>query len=650
MIGPRRGRTALGGLAVLLAALSAGCSSAPAAVPSAAAPSASPALTAFGDCAALVAHMRGLALPYVSATGFGDGGLDDRDRGGGWTEAAIPARFGAGLGGPQTNHGVLVRSGGDVRDLNPPDPAAADATTSDGRLLVSFENGTLRVVDLTRDRPRVRGTLNLTDHGFEQNGSVLLAGRRALVLGSIDPARRPARAREHNVALGLVDLRDPDLPRLVAAEAITGGEVSARLVGGVVRIVLASGVYLPFQGPQAGAAGEAAAAAHNREVVESATAADWLPSRRPLEGSTTSPLVACDHVRAPAADSGLGTVSMLALDLARDDAFTAADATAIVADNGGFHPAGTRTYLVTYPGAWGRAPEDPGAYGVASVRRTDLHLFDTPPGRGTEYLGSGTVPGSAPGGPALSELGDVLRVYVVEADTPVAAGAAERPVVHLVSRQNGGLETVGRITGIDPGTYGIGWVDGLLATSALRRGHGVHVVEVGAPAQAAAGAGELDIPEFSGLVRRAGGHLVLGVGDTRLVGGKLQVHAFDVTDPSSPRRVDLLDFDALAKATGASSRNGVYLPESRTLVLPVNLRVAKQWAAGLVAVHVAKDGTLVEAGRWLGLGRAPRLGTEKSPQISFLVLPNGRLAALADGRVTILDADDLAVRGSGRLR
>jgi hypothetical protein len=264
------------------------------------------------------------------------------------------------------------------------------------------------------------------------------------------------------------------------------------------------------------------------------------------------------------------------------------------------------------------------------------------------YLGSAEVAGLVPGGAAVSEDGDGLRVYAL------AAGVAS---VHLMQRhgaplagavtqrQGTSFEEVGRVDVLDAGTYRLRWLDGLLVTSALRRGHDLQVSDVTRAGPAVPG--DLAVPEFSGCLRRVGEHLLAAVGDARLVGGRLEVHTFDVTDPAAPRPVDVLRFRTLVKARGASSLHSLYRARSRTLVLPVTFRAAKRWSAGLLAVRIGSDGTLVEAGRWSSDTRSAR--TTGTVNAAFLPLAGGRIVVLTEGRTTILDADDLAVRGSARL-
>lgn len=126
--------------------------------------------------------MRGLALPYVTANGFGPG-IDSRRSGGGWTVPAAPVDE-SGHSGPATSHGVLPHPGGQDggRDLSPAQGGEAEATATDGRLLVSSRAGVLRVAEVGGNRTRLRGTLDLKPYGIEY-GRVLLAGDRALIFG-----------------------------------------------------------------------------------------------------------------------------------------------------------------------------------------------------------------------------------------------------------------------------------------------------------------------------------------------------------------------------------------------------------------------------------------------------------------------------------
>ena len=142
------------------------------------------------------------------------------------------------------------------------------------------------VYDFTGDKPVQRGSLGLP------GGPFLLLGDRALVVTPTfdtstdlelneqmnEPKDPPAR----HVLLKLVDLKDPDRPKVLQTEVLAGELVSASAQGGVARIVVSS---------------------DPRRVRPDAPGGGWLPTRQIRDGNgqptATGPLLACTDIRRP---------------------------------------------------------------------------------------------------------------------------------------------------------------------------------------------------------------------------------------------------------------------------------------------------------------------------------------------------------------
>lgn len=700
---PRK-RTAVGGMALLLAltgsavALGGTLGSAPA--------RADEILPAFDDCDALAARMRDLTLPYVGEFGFDGGGL----AGGGpyntgpnfeTPRAGPPDRFdnGPAVGiAPGMDAGAPAsaaksssrnaysdadafsdadravgpgRTGTNLQEAGVDEP---DIAKTDGRLVVSLDGGSLRIVDVTANEPRSRGSLNLTNLGLSPT-ELLLDGDRALVLGTTTRDTRPYRDYEgdayiddarvssysgNGAALGLVDLSDPDSPRLLSLEEITGRQVSARLSGGVARVVVSSTPDLAFLAPGASARSRETARNYNRDVVRFAKASDWLPSRTVVGSnghilSAAAPLVDCADVRYPAQDSGTDLLSVLTIDLGREDAFTAAGATAVVATGDLVYASPERLYVATTQGGWGRSragiAPDSDAGGSTAV-----HEFDISEPASTRYLSSGRVAGYIPGRWALSEYaGDLRVVTTTQEPWHEWSGGTESNVVVLHPRR-GRLVEVGRVGGIGHGetVRAVRWFDELAAVVTFRQTDPLYLVDLSEPARPIV-RGELQIPGYSAYLHPIGDHRLLGVGQNAGSGGQetgLQISSFDIADAADPRRVDAVGYGpGSSSIVQTDARGFVYLPERRTAVLPAQTSLDgsrcgpegcySDLSTGLVSVRVAKDGGLTKSGSW----RTRSQGEQVSKVLS---LPGGRLAALDGDGVTVLDADTLSDRGSAR--
>ena len=226
-----------------------------------------------------------------------------------------------------------------------------DVVKTDGRHLVTISEQTLRVVDLTGPQPVEVGALDLGPSAW--GSQLLVAGDRALVLSSsaelvwrdggpavpeVDPSGyaeiRPTDVPIAAALLREVDLSDPAAPRVIATVRVEGGLVDARLIGTTARVVLQSSPSkLQFVSPSSPSAQQRALDA-NREVIETSTAEDWLPSfvAQDAAGATTAsgPLVACDRVHHPADFAGFSTSSVLTVDLAQG--LDRTDAVAVLAD------------------------------------------------------------------------------------------------------------------------------------------------------------------------------------------------------------------------------------------------------------------------------------------------------------------------------
>ncbi len=525
-----------------------------------------------------------------------------------------------------------------------------DTAKTDGKLVYSLRGGKLRIVDVSGSRPSARGSLDLRSFGIDPS-DLLLDGYRVLVIGT---SRKSA-------ALGLVEVSNPDRPRLLSKETITGTLVSARLSGGTARIIVSSTPDLPFLAPGSNPSGRESALAHNEDVVRFAKAEDWLPSRtitdadgRIVAGEV--PLVECADVRYPAEDSGLDMLAVQTLDLGRDDVFQAATAAAVVAAGDLVYASGERLYVATTKGGWGEEASRTGKFADARTDAsvtTAIHEFDISRPDGTEYLSTGTVDGYVPGRWAMSEYQGYLRVLTTNLepwlDNHWANGQTNSHVLTMQSRK-GRLEQVGTSSGIghNETVRSVRWFDELAVVVTFRQTDPLYILDVSSPERPKL-RGKLKVPGYSAYMHPIGDHRLLGIGEDFSRWGSslgLLFSSFDIADAENPRSVDRMNFGSGSSSIVTEDPRGfVYLPERRLAIMPASIDAFGR-GTGLISVRVSPKGRLFKGAQW-NEGGYDRYGYGGSVD-KVLSLPGGRLAALDASGLTILDADSFDVRGATR--
>jgi uncharacterized secreted protein with C-terminal beta-propeller domain len=517
------------------------------------------ALAPFDDCGQLLEHYRRTAdevVPY----GLGDGAARLGRAGGDAAEAGSAAAAPeAAAAAPQAALDAVGpgATGTNVQEAGVDEP---DIVKTNGELILAIADGALQVVEAGRD-PSLAATLPLPgDAGHE----LLMDGDRALVLsrGSAGPVPlprpmplpepmpdRPARPVDPgvellpqpapNVATRLtaVDLRDPARPRITATLTLDGEYRSARVAGGVARIVLAS--YPAPRDP------------------ETASAEDWLP-RSVLEDGDgrvlrAGPLLPCDAVRRPDAP-GLSLLSVLSLDLGGDLATT--DATGVLADGETVYASAERLYVATTD--WDGV--QPG---------TQVHAFDLTDPRRAPYLASGRVEGTLLNASALSAHEGHLRVAVTRAG---GTGVSESAVVVLDERGEDLVE-VGRLDGLGrtERIHAVRFLGDLATVVTFRQTDPLYTVDLSEPT-APRLLGELKIPGYSAYLHPVGDDRLLGIGQDATPDGRLlgvQASLFDLRDLRTPLRVDRLDIGGVAAEVEHDPHAFLYWPTQRLAVFPI---------------------------------------------------------------------------------
>src|SRR5262245_34115452 len=237
-------------------------------------------LVAYTGCDQMLTDLRAAAAEHVTPWGFG-------------------------LIVPTVLRGGIVQGTGDVQDHSTTNVHEAgvdepDVVKTDGRRVVVYSQGVLRVVD-TATR-RLVGSLRLVPKTQSwAQADLLLSGDRALVLfqsGGIVPygARPWMPAGYDGPQYVLVDLAGT--PKVISTMSVRGAYVDARQVGSTVRVVVRSIPEIGFPTTQKS---EKKSLEANRRTVMRAPIEAWRPQYT-VDGTTSR--VECGRNSHPDAHTG----------------------------------------------------------------------------------------------------------------------------------------------------------------------------------------------------------------------------------------------------------------------------------------------------------------------------------------------------------
>lgn len=455
-------------------------------------------------------------------------------------EAAAPAARGTDFSGTN-NHEA---------DADEP-----DLVKTDGRRIVTVNNGVLRVVDAASRKQT--GRLNLGVNADGRGGSdleLLLSGDHALVLvpgshwwvgssayrGKIRPTDGPVGPQ-----LLLVDLAGA--PTVVSRYRTDGQLVDARQTGSTARVVLRATPRFDFpRDPRA--TDEKKMLAKNRAVIDMAPADAWLPSYEVTTGGKTQQgRVECDRVSRPTDFSGTSMVTVLTFDLAAD-ALGNGDPVSVVADGDTVYGTGSSLYIASDQ-RWRRNTWRGGAESMIAPK-TEIHRFDTTGTARPTYAASGSVPGWLLNQYALSEWDGHLRVATTARDSgdgfagpspSASAGSVSASAIRVLKQQGGTLVETGKVDGLGKGEqiYSVRFIGPRGYVVTFRQTDPLYSVDLTDPAKPTV-TGELKITGYSAHLQPAGDNRLIGIGQEADKFGRTQgtqVSLFDVADPTNPKRL-----------------------------------------------------------------------------------------------------------------
>jgi hypothetical protein len=439
-----------------------------------------------------------------------------------------------------------------------------DIVKTDGRVMVSLDGQRLHIVDVRQ--PKLPSTVALPYPGSE----LLLVGDQAVVLsggasdqtgsgGGFSPflvGRYPSGAGNNTTAT-IVDLSNPDTPRIARSFTFDAGELAARAVGGTIRLVLSSPPpTATWAVPRNTSGSELARTTKiNQSIVDALPLDAWLPhwTDGNLDGDGKSHRVsACDSVAIPAdtptSNPAVGMVTVLSLDAekAAPGAGTSVFGAATAAYAEGAH---------LYVSDNGTSPQPRYVGSMTPMlppMKQVVHLleFDITNPAQARFLASGSVNGTLHDSYALSEYQDSLRVTTTTSDASYNTSTG----ISVLQRRGDKLVQVGKVGGLGAGeqVYAVRYIGDRGYVVTFQRIDPLHVVDLSNPAKPVL-KGTLKLTGFSTLLQPLPNHQLLGIGRAvtaaRSCGGLvtcpapvpiestdgLQMVLFDVTDASHPK-------------------------------------------------------------------------------------------------------------------
>jgi hypothetical protein len=536
-------------------------------------------VSTFADCDALIGDLRRVGAEHVGSRGFGASiyGLTDdadgfsRNRAAADAAAPIPqAGSASGGAGAGTTLGTNVQVAG-VDELDHVKAVGTRIYDLDGE-------GNLRITDAgsLEVLSRVDVTPAPLGGGDEDTSSaqqLLVAEDRVVVFGTETEVSEPVagdpsatRASTTFLTLTYVDAADVADPLVTDRVRVEGRLVSARLVGGEIRVVTTSdmadlGFVLPTTPTSVAKALE-----QNRRSVALSEAADWIPDWQ-RAGADPAPLVPCDRVHVPDTFAGVAMTSMVTLPIGTGTFEPAA--TSILAPGDTLY-AGLEKVAIS-SGVW----VDP----IDRERlrfddwQTAVHEFSFAEGQAPGYEGSGIVDGSTVGQFAFGEIGGSLGV-VTTTGTPWAQDTSENAVdlVVLTPDGEGALARTAEVedlAGGDGDVSAVRFVDGRVLVSTGLFGQQVRVVDVSDPS-APRKAGEVTVPGPIGYFHPLPENRSLligsrfdevGSGNERRTRSWVQAHLLDVANPDAPQLVNSWERPWSVDQVGADHHAFTFWPE-----------------------------------------------------------------------------------------
>jgi hypothetical protein len=624
----------------------------------------------FDSCGDLLTHLKDQALRTVGPWGIGSGGGMILAAEGAVTRSASAAAPDAN-GAPKVSADTAGAAGSNSSGTNTQEQGVdeGDQVETDGRRVFTVVDGRLRIVDVVTGAQIGQATLPAGQHQLLLDGTRLVvvshaggwgggpvrpmpmpavgapaAGDRAVIDGG------PVGVATSGTTVAVYDVADPTQPTRRSAVTLEGDLIAARSAGGVVRLVLRSGLgdRIPMQVPnKPGSDAERKALEANKKAIAASTIEDWLPrSFAEGAGGSFTPLrqaLSCTDVGRPSVDAGLGLTWLASLPLDGAGTPTVTGSAGVVATGDVAYLAADTLYVTTT--VWPQpATDDDTRPARPEPARTAVHAFGLGAGAAAGYLASGEVPGRLLNSYAMSDHDGVLRIATTVDDD--GFGAPSSSAVYTLRRNGDGFDRLGAVTGLGrtERIYAVRYVGPLAYVVTFRQTDPLYVVDLRDPAKPAA-VGELKIPGYSAYLHPLGDGRLLGIGQDATDDGLLrgsQASLFDVTDPTAPARLGALALSSRGGSSDAEFDPHAFLwwPATGTVVVPVNGPADDgTWRSAAAVLQLDGDRLRI-AGEITHDDRAR--GGSGAAQLRRSLIVDGRLVTVSDAGVKVNALDTLA--------
>lgn len=582
-------------------------------------------LEALGDCDAFLAHMKTVATERVGPYGIqgvygqpilvDDGFLIDMPL------PAIPEAV-ASPAAPSDAAGDAVdfsETNNQVVGVDEP-----DIVKTDGRRIVNVHGNEIYIFAVANGDATEVGQITL-DHAPRE---ILLDGDRILAIGQrwqpyplpvepqpVEPIE-PIGPGEPDQPIGILPpiytqpttvvtqidisaVNGGGVPSILGQLELEADYVSARKIGGTVRLVVTSAPDgLPFTYPGA-VGGEQAAIDANRQIIQDSELDTWLGEyslqNAAGEELTRGPLAPCSRIYRPDTFSGFGVLAVLTVNMQGN--LNPGSGTGVITDGQTVYASSNSLYVATT--LWPSFPIQPAidiepVLPIAEFEEnytTALHRFDITNVSTANYVASGVAEGSLLNQFSLHEHDDRLHVATTQG-SPWGANESSESFVSVLEVQGDTLTEVGKVGDMGRGEriYAVRFIGSTAYVVTFRQVDPLYVVDLSNPT-APVVTGELKIPGYSAYLHPVGEGLLLGVGqdatdEGRITGAKVSL--FDVSDPTNPIEQSVwIAPDGFSDAEW-DHRAFLYWAAEDLAVLPIT-----QWSAnwsGAVALRVTEAG------------------------------------------------------------
>ncbi|HYI54662.1 MAG TPA: beta-propeller domain-containing protein [Microlunatus sp.] len=473
-----------------------------------------------------------------------------------------------------------------------------DVVKTDGNRIVAVAQGRVHLISSERGELSRQKTLPGTSAR-----NVFLSGNRLLVFSDqgAESGEPESPWFGTQAVLSMYDISSLSDPELIATLTVDGSVLDARLVGTQVRVVTVASPDVDAPAPDFTRDGRLSKKSENdlRAAVANTTIDDWIPSYVLTDGSGAEVdeghLVDCADLARPEKFSGLDTVALSAFDTSD---LESRQTVGVVAGGQQIYATSTSTYVSTTE--WTRD---------GSPATTSVHKFITATSGASTYRGSGDVPGMLLNQYALSEYGGVLRVAstVSQRRGWVNTREVTEGLVTTLREQDGALHRLGQIGGLgrkdNESIRAVRFIEDRGYVVTFRQTDPLYVLDLRDAATPKI-LGELKIPGYSGYLHPIGENRLLGVGQSGPESDPgaptgVQFSVFDVSDPTSPRRIGTQTYGAGAAGAEFDPKAFLYWQPRDLIVAPTSLYGDDRGRGsfnGVVLLRASKNG-LKELGK-----------------------------------------------------